>query len=232
MLIKNNYINKKKNYSFFFYFNFIIRIYLKKLFNQKSIILSDIIIKKRLNTFLIYIYINKNKKLKINKNKIEKNINNYLLVNNFSLSSKIFLINLNIKFFKKSHEFYKIFKFYKNQKKIYNLLFVISIALYSKNPKFLNLFLIKNLEKIKNHTLYLRTVNNILKNFFIKYKNLLGYKIQLKGRVNGVKRARKIAIQSGQIPLTTLNLKIQLDSNKILTRYGICSLKTWLFFSN
>ena len=232
MLIKDSYISKKKNYSFFFYFNFIIKIYLKKLFNQKFIILNNIIIKKKLDNFLIYIYINKNKKIKINKNKIEKNINNYLFINNFTMFSKIFLINLNIKFFRKGQEFYKIFKFYKNQKKLQNLLFILSISIYSKNPKFLNFFLIKNLEKIKNHTQYLRLVNNILKNFFIKYKNFLGYKIQLKGRINGIKRARKIFIQSGRIPLTSLNLDIKSNSNQILTRYGICSLKVWLFFSN
>lgn len=59
---------------------------------------------------------------------------------------------------------------------------------------------------------------------------ILGYKIQIKGRINGSKRKRKNIFQEGRIPLSSLNKDIKYTFDEFITKAGICSLKMWFYF--
>ncbi len=58
---------------------------------------------------------------------------------------------------------------------------------------------------------------------------ILGYKLQIKGRINGSKRKRKNTFQEGCIPLSTLNKDIKYTFDEFITKAGICSLKMWFY---
>jgi ribosomal protein S3 len=58
---------------------------------------------------------------------------------------------------------------------------------------------------------------------------ILGYKLQVKGRLNRSKRKRKFTYQEGQIPLSTLNKNIQYTFDEFITKSGICSIKMWFY---
>lgn len=61
---------------------------------------------------------------------------------------------------------------------------------------------------------------------------ILGYKLQVKGRVNGAKRKRKIIYQEGQIPLNSLNKNIQYTFDEFITKSGVCSIKMWFYLKD
>ena len=42
----------------------------------------------------------------------------------------------------------------------------------------------------------------------------------------------KIVMKSGKTPLNTLKYNVKYDYKEVLTPYGICSLKIWLFYKN
>ena len=60
-------------------------------------------------------------------------------------------------------------------------------------------------------------------------KEIIGYKLQIKGRINGSKRKRKNTFQEGCIPLNSLNKDIKYTFDEFITKTGICSLKMWFY---
>jgi ribosomal protein S3 len=63
-------------------------------------------------------------------------------------------------------------------------------------------------------------------------KNLLGYKLQIKGRINNSKRKRKLVFQEGKIPLNSLEKSIQQTFDEFKTKSGICSIKMWFYYND
>lgn len=61
---------------------------------------------------------------------------------------------------------------------------------------------------------------------------ILGYKLQVKGRLNLSKRKRKFVYQEGQIPLSTLNKNIQYTFDEFITKSGVCSIKMWFYLKD
>ena len=114
----------------------------------------------------------------------------------------------------------------------YSFINVSYVAFYTQSAELISTYLVKNLQKNPKHRQYLQNIDKVLNKQFNIFDNCLGYKIELKGRVNGAARSRKISLKSGKAPLTTLKYKIKYDFKEILTPYGICSLKVWLFFKN
>lgn len=236
---ESSWIAEKKEYSNYLNIDLNIRKYFEVICNNDKTNLSHINIKKKNDFFLVYVYLhNQDKKkniLNFQKTKIEQNINNFLELYNIDrkYKSKVFIVNLTMKSFKKGYDFYKITKYYRKhklKKNLSNFLGIMNTIIYNKRVELLNNFLCKNLEKTPKHKQYLKNLNKILSKLYIKYPNFLGYKIQFKGRVNGIERSRKFVIQEGKIPLNTLKYDIKYNYKKVLTPYGICSLKTWLFF--
>lgn len=58
--------------------------------------------------------------------------------------------------------------------------------------------------------------------------NLLGFLIQIKGRINGSDRSRRLKYRIGSVPLHTINAPIDQAFSEALTTYGKCSVKVWL----
>ncbi len=57
-------------------------------------------------------------------------------------------------------------------------------------------------------------------NELIKSKNLMGIKLQLKGRLKGVKRAKKIELMRGKIKAQCASFPIQAKKTPIQTKWG------------
>ena len=56
-----------------------------------------------------------------------------------------------------------------------------------------------------------------------------GVKIKIKGRLNGIERARKESAMQGRVPLQTLRAKIDYCYYAVQTVYGVLGIKIWIF---
>nr|QYB21132.1 ribosomal protein S3 [Austrotaxus spicata] len=56
-----------------------------------------------------------------------------------------------------------------------------------------------------------------------------GIKIKIKGRLNGIERARKESAMQGRVPLQTLRAKIDYCYYAVQTIYGVLGIKIWIF---
>nr|YP_009176128.1 ribosomal protein S3 [Juniperus cedrus]ALI30973.1 ribosomal protein S3 [Juniperus cedrus] len=56
-----------------------------------------------------------------------------------------------------------------------------------------------------------------------------GVKIKIKGRLNGIERARKESAMKGRVPLQTLRAKIDYCYYAVQTVYGVLGIKIWIF---
>ena len=59
--------------------------------------------------------------------------------------------------------------------------------------------------------------------------SIKGIKVQISGRLNGAEIARSEWILKGRVPLHTLRAKVQYDSRKARTIYGLLGVKVWVF---
>lgn len=226
-----SFLNKHLKDSSFFHFN--LKKYLKLIIKHHNGIINSIICKQKSNFLIISIFIQTEKNIKdFNVNKIENSINLYLKSFNYPLKSKIYIIAINMKVLQCGRTYSHIFKYYKTRKR-HNLLYLTNIAIYTKNANLLNFILVKNLKKTRRHKQYLRNFNSMLITLFKFYSNspFLGYKIQLKGRINGIARSNKFVIEQGSVSKTSFNSNIIFDSQSIPTSFGIMNIKTWLVFS-
>jgi hypothetical protein len=236
----------KYEYSNFLYFHLEIQKYFEKILNQNQ----NQKRKKKKKQDQIQI-------INFNVIKISKNINIYILLKtenhlryfkyfhhqflnhlkflNPNHSIKIFikkLENKEFKILKKSVG--KIFRYVKKKYKINyhvkQMIYTFSYALYTKNIDMIMIYIKNALERKKIHKNIIKNINNILECFFNLFSNWIGYRLQLKGRLNGSKRKRKFIYQKGKIPLNTLKYDIQYQSDEFQTPSGLCSIKLWIFF--
>lgn len=146
---------------------------------------------------------------------------------------------------------YKRKKFLKSRLQKYTLFILrryikkIIYTLKIKNNKnySINIELIKNnfensvfiskyiTEEIKKRIKVRRIIKVILKRIFSLgiYNNILGLKIQISGRLNGIEMARKEWKRTGRLPLHTVKAAIDYSQEFINTVYGIIGVKVWLF---
>lgn len=232
----SNWITEKKDYSKLFYLDHSLRQYLQKFCQKNELNINNLNIEKHGKYLNIYINIYNFKENKINslknfENDLEKSINKYLNYLNLNYISKVYLINVTMGNLKIGYTFYKQFrKFPSMAMHFYSFINVSYIAFYTQSVEMISNYLVKNLQKLPKHRQYLNNIDKILNKQYQIFDNCLGYKIELKGRVNGLARSRKIFIKSGKTPLNTLKYNVKYDVKEILTPYGICSLKVWLFF--
>jgi ribosomal protein S3 len=240
---KNNWESKwilnKEEYSILFYLDLEIKKYFLKFLNNKEFDIIKINIKKISKNINIYLYLNHKKIIKKSSFKYQnyKKILNCLNNFYFNFHFKIFIRRIRIKknlLLKKNIS--KIFNFvkkknfinYYNKQMIYNFFF----GFYIKNLNIILIVIKKILEKKKKHKKFLKNINNMIEIFFKIFYNILGYKLQFKGRLNSYKRKKKIIYKKGKIPLNTLKYNIKYNFDEFLTPSGICSIKLWIFFKN
>lgn len=147
-------------------------------------------------------------------------------------------LNNNIKtnLTKKQHKLLKkkivqLRKYQRNEffKEGVNLIFS-SVNLHS-SAKLISEFISQNLRKLKRHNFFFKFVKNILNIFINKTfsSKIRGVKIKIKGRFNGVPRAKSKIFQIGKhMPVLTLNAKISYSETTAYTANGTFGVKVWV----
>ena len=229
----SKWIVEKNKYSSLLHFDLEIKKYFEIIYNHKNFKLLKIDIIKTSKNINIYVYIQKNssKNYKLSYNKIINHLNLYYPNNNI----KVFIKNIetrNFQILRKSIKnfFFFIKKTNRITPNIRKMVYNFAYGLFFKKINIISSFIKNNLSKKKSHKKQIKILNKNLKTFFSIFSNLLGYRLQFKGRLNGSKRKKKLIYQEGKIPLNTLKYDIQYDFNEFKTPSGICSIKLWFFF--
>lgn len=63
----------------------------------------------------------------------------------------------------------------------------------------------------------------------ISHKEVLGVKIEVKGRLNGTEMARSEFVKEGRLPLQTLRADIDYAQKEAMTKYGVIGVKVWIY---
>ena len=215
----SQWIIDKKNYAQILHFDLELRKYIETIFNNKKISTLQIKINKISKNLYIYIFVHQNITKKIFKNKkinILTYLNSYL---NNEYNIKIFILKSQFKFLEyrtnlKSYiyKYLKKKKRIKKNKKVLKFLNICHIAFTLGKMNILSKYITRTIKKKKNNRGYLNFINRILKQYFKMNPKILGYKLQIKGRINGSKRKRKNTFQEGCIPLNSLNKDIKYRS--------------------
>jgi len=214
-----------KYFRFKNYFIFI----LKKLNNLKHFNNSNFLIKRFSNPKalkLFYKIIGIKKKF-LNSFKNLKPI--FFKIVRFLLFNKLkFIFEKKFFYFLKKFLLFNLYKFIHIRSNIFcNFLFFEPSYLDSK---FLVQYLIFRLnQKIPFKSIFYKT-NNILTTLLSKQR-LLGFKISLKGRFSRKQRASFLWKRVNRVPLNSKMSYIDYSSGHVILRYGMCSIKIWLNFS-
>lgn len=244
---ESSWVVPENQYSNFLLFDINIRKYLKTICNRLSINCGNIVIKQKgINSLQIYlnIYTYHRGKKKYNnfelemyekKINIEENLQKYCNYLGLKLKIKLYLVSITSITLKQRFKLAKLFYYFTGKKhgihkSLHFLLNVLNTAIYLQSIDLLMNFLIKNLKKTPRHLQYLRQVDIVLSKLFKGFTNLIGYKIQWKGRLNGKERARKVVFKEGPISLNSINSNLKYSCREVITPAGICSLKVWLLF--
>jgi len=231
----SNWIADKNEYSKLFYFEHTLEEYVQKYGKRNGFSVTNVSLLKEetcINIFLnAYIITKKNEKNPIDikfTSEISNLIKIYLKELNLNYTFKVHLINYNM-------YFPLVKKFFASKKKkypflIFRFLGVSHVGILTKNINLITSFLAENLKKNPRHKKYLINMHKILKKRYKTFKNCIGYKIQFKGRINGKARKKKFTLKAGNTPLNTLKYDIKYDLKEVITPYGICSLKLWVFY--
>jgi len=98
-----------------------------------------------------------------------------------------------------------------------------------ETAKLLSKFIAFQLQIMKRHNSFLTFLKRALFIFSkLKNLNIFGIKILINGRFNGVPRAKGRIIQAGQLPLQSLNSKINYHNTEAQTPYGTFGIKVWV----
>lgn len=226
----------KNNYAKLFYLEYTVRQYLQKFCKRNSLSIHKIKLIKNDQTLNLYLHFydlkrEENTLLKTFQPEFEGYVNRYLATLPLALSAKVFIINATLGNLNIGYLFYQKFKnFPLMALHFYSFVNLSYMAFYTQQAHLINGYLVQTLQKNPKHRQYLRNINKILYKQFRIFGNCLGYKIQFKGRVNGLQRSKTLVLKAGKAPLNTLNCHISYDFQEVVTPYGTCSLKTWLFY--
>jgi len=114
-----------------------------------------------------------------------------------------------------------------------DLMNIAQYSLYFKNVKLLAHLIsyqLTFLPKNKRQTSFLKYLSKIIFNFKGEFKEIIGLKIQFKGRFNKWKRTKKWIAQAGNLLVQSYNTYIDYSCVKGLVKKGIFSVRIWLQF--
>lgn len=232
----SQWVVEKKNYAEILHFDLEVRKYLETLLNKEDIKVLKINVNKISKNMYIYVYIYNNPFIKYilkDKIKIVSHLNSYL---EQKYNIKLFILKTHFNLVPYQKNLSLIFKYLKKKHKVKfkfkKILDICSLALATGKVNMISKLIQQNLENKKIHKGYLRFINKILTDFFKIHSKLLGYRLQIKGRINGAKRKRKLVFQQGKIPLNTLKNNIQYTFDEFKTKSGICSIKMWFYLKD
>ena len=214
-----NLIYNKEVYAALLHEDLLIKRYLKQICLKKQIELGKLIIKRSFNQIYIILPINydTNAEQPLSINKIENN----------DLNS-----THNLKFFKSiQHQI-------ENFTNIKTYVFVSNITTIATSAELIATTLARLLTTKRRISAYQLSKKIKLLNTNNNSKiHILGYKVQISGRLNRANRACTIQFKEGRMPLTTVdlnkkinkkeNIKIDYASSVAYTKYGTLGIKVW-----
>nr|YP_009240471.1 30S ribosomal protein S3 [Lotharella vacuolata]BAU62605.1 30S ribosomal protein S3 [Lotharella vacuolata] len=101
----------------------------------------------------------------------------------------------------------------------------------SSTPNLNAIFIAKCLiNELENRVRFRKALKSIMKSIYKQDKanQLLGIKINISGRLNGIEMARSEWIRQGRIPLQTISSTIDYCNETAQTKYGILGVKVWV----
>jgi len=222
-----------KGYSDLFYRDYITTNYLTQVFEKHDILISRCIIKRSLNRTYIFLYLYlvttkgsnflddaniKVKEVKKTLEKLNKSEVNLSVLNTDNISLDLWLGRKKVTAQLSSFQTRKYFE---------ETLMLVNSATAIKSAPLLARFLARQLETIFQHTQYIDFTKKVLAKFMELRSELLGIRVQWKGRLSGSDRSKKESFQQGQIPLHTIDAKIDYGYSPAFTIYGTCGIKVW-----
>jgi len=223
----------EKSYSDLFYRDYITTNYLTQVFEKHDILVSRCIIKRSLDKTYIFLYLYlvttkgnnflehtdiKVKEVKKTLEKLNKNEVNLSVLNTDNISLDLWLGRKKVTAQLSSFQTRKYFE---------ETLMLVNSATAIKSAPLLARFLARQLETIFQHTQYIDFTKKVLAKFMELRSELLGIRVQWKGRLSGSDRSKKESFQHGQIPLHTIDAKIDYGYSPAFTIYGTCGIKVW-----
>lgn len=119
---------------------------------------------------------------------------------------------------------------------IQDLIRISFISLFFKNPTFLANFIgfqIAKLPKNRKETKLLKFIIKLVKIFSLQRKEMLGIKIEFKGRVNRWRRTKILGGIGGLLPsLYDYENRIEFGSSKSITRKGALGIRLWFCYKS
>jgi ribosomal protein S3 len=137
-----------------------------------------------------------------------------------------------VRFLKKS--LVKLKKYNKNDflKEGVNTMFITLTQ--QESSKLLADFISTQLTKLKRHNFFLKFLKNALTILINnKFSYVKSVKIRIKGRFNGVPRAKdKIMLMGSGVPIITQNSDIDYSDSTSYTLNGTFGVKVWIYYKN
>jgi hypothetical protein len=134
--------------------------------------------------------------------------------------------------FKLEREFLKKYKFIANY--LQDFARIGFLSLYTKNLSFLMKFIafqIAKLQKNRKETKLIRFIIKALKIFSAQRREILGLKVQFKGRVNRWRRTKIITGTRGYIPFYSYKTRLEYATATSITRKGALGIRFWLYYT-
>lgn len=163
---------------------------------------------------------------------------NLIFINTLSFVKFFYIISENKKKKKEKFNIFKIQKLMLNKYK-YHAIFIKDfinltfINVLLKNPSSIVQFIgeqFKRLPKNRKQLKLLTFINQSLKIFCQQRKEFLGFKFQLKGRLNRRNRTHKWNFQKGILPIQTYKTRVEYAYSEGFTRSGLIGIKLWFFY--
>jgi|TARA_B110000977_G_C11080930_1_gene492917 small subunit ribosomal protein S3 len=220
----------EKRYSSLLYKDFMTTDYLTQMFEKKKMFTSRCIIKRSLDTTYIFLHIYASEGYSQAKDTEVENLKRNLrtinngevilnIVNTYSTSKKlrqcVNKVSTQLPMFQKQVYFIEA-------------LDLIGTATAVQSAPLLSRYLAQQLEVNFRHSQCIDFIKKAIPKFMAVRPNLLGIRVQWKGRLSGADRSKKEVFQQGQIPLHTMNAKIDYSYRPAFTIYGTCGIKVWL----
>ncbi len=111
-----------------------------------------------------------------------------------------------------------------------DVLSIVHLSVRTRSAFLLSNFIAKQVKWTRRHTALLDWLNGFLE-IYVKLGLLRGYKIQIKGRIQGRPRARTICIKKGSVPLQTICTYIEYNFSHAFSSLGVFGIKVWLSYS-
>jgi ribosomal protein S3 len=110
-----------------------------------------------------------------------------------------------------------------------DLFMIIHKMMLLKDSTILGKAIFPLLEKTTKHHQVVNNVENLCQLAFDQYKGLKGFRIDFKGRIGGSARSRLRTFKLGSIPAQKMSANIEYSFHEAVTRYGVCSIRIWLY---